>query len=446
MNKLIKTQPQKGIATLTVTIVIVIILTLMVFFATKVGLLDQRMAGNEVRYKEAFAQAEAGLDFATQRFSSEFTRLYDGTNPTTASTSLLTILANSQAAIGTETDGTSPESGEGFFTVTVTPTTACFPVPVPPSTCTSTSPPPPTTTIPIYNFVSIGTGADGTGNASVQRQITMSHALGGNAPNTPVIAGGAVGTGGNFNVVGNPNAGGPGVPVSIWTGPPGSGADITASSSSATCHIQFYDGTNAQCSNPSGKVENITRGTNPATAQSAYDPTKRDLLPNDPNFPPDLFAFVFGLPRTDWLTKRNEAEDHGQSVTDCSQIKALGTAAGVNFTLWWVAGNCEINGDTIGTTAKPVVLVIDDGVLEVKGDSRINGVVYIFNNESTGGTASADFSGTSEIRGSLISEVGFTANSSYSVVWEPTVINSFTNGGGSNFTIAYIPGSWRDFQ
>jgi Tfp pilus assembly protein PilX len=425
---------QHGVATLTITVIILVIVTLMVAYATRVGVLDQRMTGNEVRYKEAFAQAEAGLDFATQKFNSAFKLSYDGTQ---AATSLASILTSSAVGSPTEADGTSPESGEGSFTVAITPTAVCFPVPTTPATCATTP-----TSIPLYAFISTGLGADGTGTATVQRQITMSHAMGGQAPDVPIIVSGAVGTGGNFNVVTNPNAAGQGVPVSVW-----SNGDITASSSSATCHIQYYEGNNAQCSNPSGNLENITRGTNPATALTSHSSSMPDLLPNDPNFPADLFNFLFGIPRTDWPTKKLEAEMNGQAVSNCTPVDNSGVNAGNSYTLWWISGDCTFSGgDEIGSDTKPVILVIDDGALQTSGNVQIHGIVYLFNNPDNGAAPSAALNGTTEIQGSFISDVGGNAmQGSYSVVYDPNVINSFLNGSGSNFTIGYVPGSWRDF-
>jgi Tfp pilus assembly protein PilX len=425
---------QHGVATLTITVIILVIVTLMVAYATKVGVLEQRMAGNEVRYKEAFAQSEAGLDFATQKFNSAFRLSYNGAQ---ASTSLATILTSSAVGSATEADGTSPESGEGSFTVAITPTAVCFPVPTPPATCATTP-----TSIPVYSFVSTGLGPDGTGTATVQRQITMSHAMGGRAPEVPIVVSGAVGTGGNFNVVANPNNAGQGVPVSVW-----SNGGITASSSSATCHIQYYEGNNAQCSNPSGNLENITRGTNPATELTTHSSSMPDLLPNDPNFPADLFKFVFGIPRADWLTKKSEAIVNGQAVSSCTPIATLDINAGNSYTLWWISGDCTFSGgDEIGSDTKPVILVIDDGALQTSGSVKIHGIVFLFNNPDNGATPSAALNGTTEIQGSFISDVGGSAmQGSYSVVYDPNIINSFINGSGSNFTLGYVPGSWRDF-
>lgn len=57
-----KIRNQQGVATIVVTVVLLVVMTLMVLFASRVGVFDVRMAANEARYKEAFAMAEAGLD------------------------------------------------------------------------------------------------------------------------------------------------------------------------------------------------------------------------------------------------------------------------------------------------------------------------------------------------------------------------------------------------
>lgn len=413
---------QQGMATIIVTVVLLVVMTLMVLFASRIGVFDVRMAANEARYKEAFVTAEAGLDYSTQRFASEFSRLYDGTDATTSSTTLASILANSQVSTNTEPDGTSPEAGEPYFTVTVTDSGAAY------------------GSIPIYDFVSTGVGSDGTGTATVRRQVAMANVFGGTVPDVPVIVGGAVGTGGNFNIVGNPNGAGDGVPVSVW-----SSGDIEGTNSAATCHMQFYDGNNAQCSNPSGNVENISMGADIAALSplTSHDATVPDLLPNDPNFPTDLFQFIFGKPRALWADVKLEAGI--QAVTTCAQVNAAGTAAGDSAALWWITGGCTITTPVIGSVSKPVILVIDDGEFKSVGNYQINGIVYLFNNPNGAGSPSATLGGTTEIVGSFVSDVGGSAmTGSYAVVYNPNLVNSFKSNG-SSYSLAYIPASWRDF-
>jgi len=413
---------QKGMATVFVAVVVLVIMTIMVLFAARVGVFDQRMAANEARYKEAFAIAEAGLNHASERFEAEFNRLYDGSTTASSAATLNTIVANSTIAANTEIDGTAPEANEPYYTATIVDSGNNF------------------NGVPIFTVIGTGVGSDGTGTATVQRQFTMAHVFGGLVPDVPVIVGGAVGTGGNFNVVANPDGANEGVPVAIW-----SNDVIAASAASATCHAEFYDGNNAQCSNPSGNTENISRGTNPASDITVYDPAYPDLLPNDPNFPDDLFNFVFGVPLAEWQVKRNEAASNNQLVTDCSEIIALGADAGSEHPLWWVDGPCDITGGTLGSVDAPIILVIEDNELKGSGNAVINGIVYLFDNPDEAGTPSAALTGTMEIVGSLISDVGGNAmDGSYSVVYDPNLVGSFVSNGNS-YTFAWVPGSWRDF-
>jgi Tfp pilus assembly protein PilX len=423
MNNPIKTQAQQGMATLIVVIVVLIITTLMVFFATKVGIFDQRMAGNEARYKEAFAAAEAGLDMAVQRFENQFTTNFSG------AASWATIITNSAITAGTKSDGTTAETGEPSFGVTLTNVGTLV------------------GGVNVYRISSTGRSADGTGTATVSREVTMKSILGGSAPDVPIIVNGSVGTGGDFNIVANPNGAGNGVPVSIWTGGPSPAGNVSMTGSSATCNIQYFDGNNPQCSNPSGNTELISDGDGSTlTAQNSAFP---DVLPNDPNFPDDLFQFLFGVVRADWQTVYDMANSKHQVVADCSGLSAT---SGQKFRLWWITGDCNMGStQVIGSSADPVILVIDDHQLDMGGGgARVNGLVFLFDNPSNVATPSADFHGSPAIYGSLISDVGGAAmNGSYSVVYDPTIMSSLTTGGavddGANYSIAYIPGSWRDF-
>jgi hypothetical protein len=52
---------QRGVSTLVVAIVLLIAATFITFFAAKIGIQEQRMAGNDARQKESLAVAEALL-------------------------------------------------------------------------------------------------------------------------------------------------------------------------------------------------------------------------------------------------------------------------------------------------------------------------------------------------------------------------------------------------
>jgi len=404
-------QKQQGMATLIVSIVVLIITTLMVFFAAKVGIFDLRMAANEARYKEAFAAAEAGLDFAIQKFEDQFTNNFTGP------TSWETIRSNSGVANGTETDGTAAEAGEPSFGVTVTLIGG----------------------VSVFRFQSTGLSADGTGTATVQREVTMRQVLGGSSPQVTIMMKGSVGTGGNFNIVANPNGAGDGIPVSIWTGGSSPHGDVTMTGSSATCQAEGFTGNNAQCG-----AELLSDGD--GTIVSSYNPTFPDVLPNDPHFPDDVFRYMFGVARDDWETIYTMANSEHQVVADCT---GLNGTSGQKFRLWWITGDCNMGSNQIiGSQNDPVILVIDDHLLNMGGaGARIHGIPFLFDNPGNAATPSADFQGSTAIYGALVSDVGGSAmNGSYAVVYDSILLGNLTSPNESNnYAIGYIPGSWRDF-
>jgi hypothetical protein len=369
------------------------------------------MAGNEARYKESFTTAEAGLDFAIQKFENQFRNNFDGT-----AASWTTIITNSQFANKWKSDDTAAEAGEPSFRVTVTDTSALI------------------GGVTVYRFQSPGSSADDSGTATVQREITMKQILGGSSPEVSILMSGGVGTGGNFNIVANPNGGGNGIPVSIWTN-----GNVDMSGSSSTCQSAGFTGNNAQCNS-----ELISDGD--GTNLSSYNPIFPDVLPNDPHFPSDIFRYIFGVARNDWETIYSMANSKHQVAANCG---GLDTHSGEKFRLWWITGDCNMaSNQIIGSQNDPVILVIDDHQLNMGGGGAlIHGIPFLFDNPSNVATPSGDFQGSTAIYGALVSDVGGGAmNGSYSVVYDPKLLSNLTSPNESNnYAIGYIPGSWRDF-
>ncbi len=59
---------QSGVVTTLTGVMILVLLTLMMFFAIRVGVLEQRVSANEMRQKDAFHAAEAGINHAKEFF------------------------------------------------------------------------------------------------------------------------------------------------------------------------------------------------------------------------------------------------------------------------------------------------------------------------------------------------------------------------------------------
>jgi len=425
---------QAGMATLTITLVVLLIITLMVAFAAKVGLFDLRMSSNEYRYKEAFAIADGGLDYAIQQFNTNLSSdngnyIYDAvcTDPACASTSGPPLPGCAMDCIADPIPapflnnltltGAAAAAGQSAFSANVRPVTITVGA----------------NSMTLYEFTSAGSAADGIGSVTVSEQIAFRHVTGGKPPDVPVIASGTVDVTGNMHVVPNPNASCPagaagnGCAVSVWTH-----SSITTGSSISTCQIQGFTG--GQCPNPSQDPLH-TQLTN-ATYQGA------DLVQNDPyspvgHFPPDLFEYLFGVPKTNYMSIKTGAD---VQATDCTGLDAS------SMGLIWITGACSINGGQIGSPADPVVLVVQDNTLSFSGNPVIYGIVYAFDSPDPG-TATVSTGGNTEIRGSLITDGSITGGTgTFAVVWDGNVFDNLVNNANNAYRIiSAIPGSWHDF-
>ncbi|MCG6220715.1 hypothetical protein, partial [Vibrio diabolicus] len=110
---------------------------------------------------------------------------------------------------------------------------------------------------------------DATANAEVEVKAIKISVLAG-TPAAPLTVAGGMAVSGNFTVVANPNGGGPGVPLSIWTN---GNVDLT-NGSGQTCHQGDYSG---------GCSANI----------SQKGDKQSDIKDNDTDFPTDLVWYLF---------------------------------------------------------------------------------------------------------------------------------------------------------
>lgn len=63
-------RPQRGVATLAIGVLLLVLITLMTLYGARVGLMEQRISGNEYRAKLAHGAAEAGRNNATEFLNS----------------------------------------------------------------------------------------------------------------------------------------------------------------------------------------------------------------------------------------------------------------------------------------------------------------------------------------------------------------------------------------
>jgi hypothetical protein len=197
---------------------------------------------------------------------------------------------------------------------------------------------------------------------------------GGQAPAVPLVTRSSFPPSGTAEVVANPNAGGVGVPVSVWvnnnvTCPPGGDVVDPTSGSWSTCEAQEWYGVDAMPADY----------TCPGNCQCAVDEAMSythagvtvlgiDLVIDD-NFPCDLFKFYFGVPKSQYEIVKGFA----QVLSDCSTLDT--TAAGI----YWITGPlCLIDSNTtVGSPNAAVLLISAATETRLRGGVKIYGGLYI---------------------------------------------------------------------
>jgi hypothetical protein len=476
---------QTGAITTFTGVLILLLLTLMMFFAVRVGVFEQRVSSNEMRQKHAFHAADAGLGQAREFFSKYsqliasdiVDQLPNGTDGWMAPTSELrwqkcSLASGLDLANGS---GTHPCYGEGltsereemyyyyFNNSTEVPlnTDAILPgssesVSVQALLCVAEMDFDQTT--PFQRCSTNRDVADGSyyvltllarggadcngGNCGAEALISekvanTGAAAGGQGPAVPLTTRTNFPPSGTAEVVANPNAGGVGVPLTVWMNQndscdgsivdPGSGAW-------ATCERHEWYGVDAMPNDlrcPSGSC-----ACSESEAMSYTDGNVNILgydLKLDADFPCDLFLFYFGIPRSEYEMIKSMAT----VITDCSVLNEN------SFGIYWVTGSeCLVNANTtIGSVDAPVLLISAATLTRFNGNADIFGVLMLTDVESPANEFES--LGTMTTYGSAIIDgtIG-KYQGTFRVVYHES-ITKMPQGAG---LLASIPGGWTDFH
>ena len=525
---------QRGVSTLVITLLLLVILSLVVLFSTSVGFFEQRTANNENRARIAEQAAETGISMAGEYIK--------------ASRNL--IISNQTDVVGT-TDGWLAAAGEaGWITcngISNTATlagrphpcrseanttrrnqlwffstagggstfmpygavgnvggTAAFPstVNVQAVLCridSSLSTPVCVKNPSIGNrvaitFISHAT-LTGENSQAVIKETWSSYADGNPTAAVPLIGSGFVKGLGNAQIVTSPNAGGYGVPASIWSPNNvriGSGAGGVCPGgggvgSVSTCQLGEYlkdtpeaelkttcitSNTACGCPAVSGSAFNFLSGHSAATKKEGLDVLDVDnndgTLPDVTYFPgvncagtnfsdigdntdDSLFEFTFGASNVvnEGATATNTnctgsstncASAHlidnlGAEVVTCAALNTLGINASG---LYYVQGTCDL-GPKIGSPTSPAIVVLE-------GNAKVNntdffGMLFLRSNNQT-----AQFMGVgnSHIIGSLVVEGEIDIAGTIDIIYDNTGVSTDPNKFPSNAKFARVPGSWLD--
>jgi hypothetical protein len=425
---------QKGAVTLLTAAVLVILMTLITVFASRVGLMEQRISANDARHKEAFSASEAGMENALRFIKHNKGLIETGVAAAAPYTNTLTATLSNNSS----------------YSVTITASDVTTPIVV----------------------LSSGTSADGSGESDTQILVSYfaPNGLGQNVPDVPMITDGTATIGGSLEIVGNSNGAGSGIPVSVW-----STDTISFSGAAGTCQLDGYlvnggitpdneadkqlcEPTNCTCS-----------GTLDVRNSSAVDGARADIVDNDltvtngGNFPDDLFEYVFGVARADWKEIYDLAAVDGHVLDSCSSLDANSEG------LFWIEGVCDISSNTIvgrmGTnavTTKAVLIVVEDSGITLRGGAAVFGLIYSFDKNDDGNTGGIAINGSNIVYGAFIADTGIDiSNGTLHVRYNRHILNSLFSSepedpDGGNFggtcggtsgvcEVGKVAGTWRDF-
>ncbi|MGR9072880.1 MAG: pilus assembly PilX family protein [Gammaproteobacteria bacterium] len=395
---------QRGTAALFTAVVLLIVATLMVLFAGKVGVQDMRISGNDSRYKTAFANAEAGIERMAAKIMADDSLTY----PTSLK-----------------------ETGNPYYIVYAT------------------------TAGDSVNLTGMGY-ADGyppndDGNAAVTQKYGFSNIWGG-GPDAPLIVAGGAPPTGTMQIVGNPNGAGAGVVLSVWTE-----GDVDVSGTPDTCMEAEYLANGSPTLHANGiqlcaaNSCNCT-GTLDGAISSSSKGNGRDIVEQDPDFPDDLFEYMFKIPRALYTVVKGQADQVIQS-SQCSSFN------GDTHGFIWVEDDgtdCSLPtgniGGNVGTVANgcgnfcTIVLVLEDVDLVMTGGNKnFFGVIYSFDAPG-GGNGSVHMTGNNVVLGAMITDNTIDTSGisgTFDLRYVKEVFDEIT-AKSEDQVLSRVPGTWID--
>jgi len=482
---------QSGLVTTFTGVLVLVMLTLMMFFAIRVGVFEQRVSSSEMRQKLAFHAAESGIHHAKEYLrrpehlaliaSSLEDKLPNGSDGWLSATSEKRWLKCSAAGLDLANgSGTHPCFGESvpavrpntyYYSVdgnTELPvnTTALLPgsteevtveallcvldvdedAAVPVQGCSTD----PSTAVGLadgtYWMVTLLArgradcdGTDCVAEALVSEQVSnFGAAGGGKSPSVPLTTRSTFPPSGSAEIVPNPNAGGVGVPISVWMpvdqSCQGSSSLIDPSGGSwATCEMHEWYGTDV-LPDDYACPGNCSCELNESISYTHANEDKLGIdLVQDADFPCDLFQFYFAVPRTSYEIVKG----YSQIITDCDSL-------GPNsFGIYWVTGSeCRINSNTqVGSPQSPVMLISAATLTKLNGGATIYGTLFVTDVEDSG--AKLQSNGTNTIYGSAIVDGLLDSyQGTFQVVWNENTSRKAGADGG----LGAVLGGWSDFH
>jgi len=424
MMKHIKSQKfitkQKGAVVLFVSIVLLIGVTLITIFAARVGVMDQRIAGNEYRHKESQAAAHAALEQASA-FIETNKVIYNNTSSNWSDCAAsIAIQAAFPCTLGdieyekvySTLSGTiiNPLS---FVTPLSSGITSDSFIVFTSSLDTSGS------ATNILTAVGRGLSLDGTANSIEQVSYMQAFLL--NPGQIPPIMASKIDINGSFTIVADPHTASDDSdydnPLSAWVAT----LDGSSTGSWQTCNSNQYKNGDQECGDILNGGYDETQTSNAGWGGCSCESNmsdddamsvKNDILV-DPDFPDDVFGYIFNGDAPETIEERAIGIKH--HFANCNDLASVDLSEGA---LVWITGECSIPSD-IGNRTNPILLV-SEGLLKINGNHNVWGVLLSISD--------IQLSGGPIVHGSIItdSDSKLTAGG-YTQVYDPQVIAGLQN-------------------
>jgi Tfp pilus assembly protein PilX len=562
------TERQSG-TTLIVALVLILLATLLSLFAMNVGIFEQRTSGNDVRSRLVQQTTEAALAQGMEYFRANSAQVDKDATLNGKALWAKCAFDDDSFPCGTvatfAADGTTPRRSTMYYFIggtqdvnndgntndnldirsvpldrrintTSTVTTAAVgnnfqvnygvggllcmvqtPVAATDPTKCTTDPSKKSGTN-VLTLTAVGSIAGESANTTLTQSIAQHPLLNNPTGKPPVVASGNVTSKGTLQIATNPNAAGPGVPVSIWSR---LAADFATTGTPDTCYLDEFlhnpqggaspsyatnsDGSQssvpvcARCTCPSDGSLTSTQGNTTSAGIDLLDGA--DHVPGGNfaikpgEFPPDLFAYIFG--QQAWYDHNNATDatcsstsyfcedrlmvsytangvnvpsggaDEAYLYANATQIipadgvcpssdqrittaQCLASVGSLNSSsvglIWDQGGSGTTSGQVVGSPDKPVLLV-DDHTSRMQG--TLFGLLFIRSvntplDPTTGGDATLDANANGTVYGSVVIQgTAEKLNGTMAIVYNEQVLANLGKEVQFN-PFGPVPASWTD--
>lgn len=268
--------------------------------------------------------------------------------------------------------------------------------------------------VALFQLTAIGVSADGLATSTVMQQAIV-YPLVVQTPKAPVVIAGAISSQASFELAANPNGGGEGIPLSIWS----------------SGDVDMHAITGFTCG-----LEELSYGGCSASPYSSPMSLGSDILSQDTNFPDDIFAYLFNVSFYHNSALRSEAKT---VLHDCLTLNQGSSG------IVWVDGDCNVAaGLIIGSSAQPLLLLVNDGNLRLGDDTNFYGLVLMLKQVSTIQTFDVFIPATAAVHGALVANYSLgELVGNLRVIYDKMALQTLAES--SDFLrVAKVPGSWHD--